>query len=129
MTVKAKIEIENGILPTLCRQCNMRCGVNFYIANGKIAEIKGNKAHPQYRGGICALGRVAAELAYHPDRLHHPLSCQDQFFMPGAAAPSRLRTSKMKKTGAIAGRTKRPKGPATCMEALQKRGPTTMPAV
>ena len=73
MTVKAKTAIENGILPTLCRQCNMRCGLNIHIANGKIAEIRGNKAHPQYRGGICARGRVAAELAYHPDRLHHPL--------------------------------------------------------
>ena len=35
----------------------------------------------------------------------------------------------MKKAGAMAGRTKRPEAPATCMEALQKRGPTTMPAV
>ena len=51
----------------------MRCGLNIHIANGKIIEIKGNQAHPQYRGGICARGRVAAELAYHPDRLHHPL--------------------------------------------------------
>jgi hypothetical protein len=50
-------------------------------------------------------------------------------FPPGNAAPARLRTSKMKKTGTIAGRTKRPAGPATCMEALQKSGPTTMPAV
>ena len=36
MTVKAKTEIENGILPTLCRQCNMRCGLNIHIVNGKI---------------------------------------------------------------------------------------------
>ena len=72
MTIQAKTAIENGIISTLCRQCNMRCGVDIHIAKGKIAEIKGNKAHPQYRGGICARGRVAAELAYHPDRLHHP---------------------------------------------------------
>ena len=48
---------------------------------------------------------------------------------PGAAAPSRLRTSKIKKAGAIAGRIHRPEGPAICIEALQKSGPTTMPAV
>ncbi len=46
-----------------------------------------------------------------------------------AAAPSRFRTSKMKKIGMIAGRTKSPEEPATCMEALQQRGPMTMPAV
>ena len=37
--MKAKTAIENGIISTLCRQCNMRCGVNIHIANGKVIEM------------------------------------------------------------------------------------------
>jgi formate dehydrogenase (coenzyme F420) alpha subunit len=70
---KAKTIIENGVVSTLCRQCNMRCGLNLRIANGKITGISGNKEHPQFSGGICARGGAAAELVYHPDRLIEPL--------------------------------------------------------
>jgi anaerobic selenocysteine-containing dehydrogenase len=68
MTVKAKTEIENGILSTLCRQCNMRCGVHTRIAGGRIRDISGNKDHSQCRGGICARGRAAAQLGIEDGR-------------------------------------------------------------
>ena len=51
------------------------------------------------------------------------------FSSTGVAVLSFLRTNQMKKNGAMAGRIKSPEGPAIRMEMLQKRGPTTMPAV
>jgi len=68
-----KTVIRNGIIQTLCRQSDMHCGLNIHIAEGKIIDITGFEAHPQNRGQICAKGRAAVELVYHPDRLLKPM--------------------------------------------------------
>jgi len=65
--------IKDGDIQTLCRQCDMRCGLNVHIGDGKIVGITGFEDHLQNRGRICAKGRAAVELAYHPDRLLKPL--------------------------------------------------------
>ena len=68
-----KTVIESGTIETLCRQCDMRCGLKVHIENGKIVDITGLDTHPQNRGRICHKGRAALDLVYHPKRLLKPL--------------------------------------------------------
>jgi len=69
----AKTVVRNGTVQTLCRQCDMRCGQNIHITEGRISDISGMDAHPQNRGRICHKGRAAADLVYHGERLLKPL--------------------------------------------------------
>jgi len=71
--VRGKTVIERGTLRTLCRQCDMRCGQEITIDDGRIVEIRGLESHPQNRGRICHKGRAAVDLVDHPDRLLRPL--------------------------------------------------------
>ena len=61
--------IEKGTLPTICRQCDMRCGIQVEVEHSRIAKITGMKAHPQNRGRLCPKGPAAIDTAYHPERL------------------------------------------------------------
>ncbi len=61
--------IDNGTIPTICRQCDMRCGIEAVVENGRIAKITGMKAHPQNRGRLCPKGPAAIDTVYHPERL------------------------------------------------------------
>jgi anaerobic selenocysteine-containing dehydrogenase len=63
----------DGTLGTVCRQCDMRCGIEVTVESGKIARISGLKAHPQNRGRLCPKGPAAVDLVYHPERLRVPL--------------------------------------------------------
>lgn len=65
--------VKDGTVQTLCRQCDMRCGVNIHIAKGKISDISGFEDHPQNRGRICHKGHAGADLVYKKDRLLKPL--------------------------------------------------------
>ena len=71
--MKGKTVIERGVINTLCRQCDMRCGQEIFIEGGRVTEIKGLETHPQNRGRICHKGRAAVDLVNHPDRLLNPL--------------------------------------------------------
>ncbi len=68
-----KTTIDTGILPTICRQCDMHCGINVHIENGKLVKISGLKEHPQNKGRLCPKGPAAIETVYHPDRVVKPL--------------------------------------------------------
>lgn len=61
--------ISTGSVPTLCRQCDMHCGIDVHIVDGTITKISGQAQHPQNRGRICPKAPAARELVYHPDRL------------------------------------------------------------
>jgi len=65
--------IENGIVPTLCRLCDMRCGINCHIQNGRINKIRGMPGHVESRGRLCPKAPAAVDLLLHPDRLVTPL--------------------------------------------------------
>ena len=65
--------IENGIVPTLCRQCDMRCGINCHIQNGRINKIRGMPGHVESHGRLCPKAPAAVDLLLHPDRLVTPL--------------------------------------------------------
>ncbi len=65
--------IDKGTLPTICRQCDMRCGIEVGVEQGRITRITGMKAHPQNRGRLCPKGPAAVDTVYHPERLLKPL--------------------------------------------------------
>jgi len=67
--VHGRTAIDNGTIPTICRQCDMRCGIEAVVENGRIAKITGMKAHPQNRGRLCPKGPAAIDTVYHPERL------------------------------------------------------------
>ena len=75
--------IENGVVPTLCRQCDMRCGINCHIRNGRITKITGLIGHVESRGRLCPKAPAAIDLLYHPHRLVTPLKrCGSGSFLP-----------------------------------------------
>ena len=69
----AKAAVGDGTLQTICRQCDMHCGINVKIENGTIVKITGLKSHPQNEGRLCPKGPAAIDTVYHKDRLLKPL--------------------------------------------------------
>lgn len=65
----ARTIINQGTVPTLCRQCAHHCGIFVHIEDGRIIKISGNKKHAENQGMVCPKSRVAPEWVYHPDRL------------------------------------------------------------
>ncbi len=68
--------VADGVVPTLCRQCEMHCGINVHIRDGRITKISGNPSHAENRGRVCAKAAGAVDLVYHPERLLTPLKKQ-----------------------------------------------------
>ena len=52
--------------------CIARCGTVATVENGRFTRLDPDPAHPAGQA-ICAKGRAAPELVYHPERLTHPL--------------------------------------------------------
>jgi anaerobic selenocysteine-containing dehydrogenase len=59
----------SGTIPTICRQCDMRCGIRVEMVGGRAVRITGLKSHPQNRGRLCPKGAAAVDMVYHPERL------------------------------------------------------------
>jgi anaerobic selenocysteine-containing dehydrogenase len=55
-----------------CNLCVSRCGSIAVIENGRFVALEPNPSHPTGKA-LCAKGRAAPELVYHPDRLLYPL--------------------------------------------------------
>ncbi|MHB8869666.1 MAG: molybdopterin-containing oxidoreductase family protein [Thermoleophilia bacterium] len=64
---------EREIKQTLCRMCDDRCGIDVHMEDGRIVDIRGNKAHLWNKGRLCVKARAAVDMAYHADRLLRPL--------------------------------------------------------
>ena len=62
-----------GAFPTICRQCDMRCGLLVELTGARLSRITGLKTHPQNRGRLCPKGPAAIDTVYHPERLLRPL--------------------------------------------------------
>ena len=71
--MNAKTVIRNGVVQTLCRQCEQHCGINVHIESSRLNKISGFKPHPINKGWTCPKGRAAIDIVYHPDRLIKPL--------------------------------------------------------
>ncbi len=55
-----------------CAMCVSRCGSIAVVENGRFIRLEPDPSHPTGRA-LCAKGRAAPELVYHPDRLLYPL--------------------------------------------------------
>jgi anaerobic selenocysteine-containing dehydrogenase len=55
-----------------CALCVSRCGSIAKIENGRFVALEPDPSHPTGKA-LCAKGRAAPELVYHPDRLLYPL--------------------------------------------------------
>ena len=59
-------------IPGYCALCVSRCGSIAVVENGKFVALEPDPSHPTGQA-LCAKGRAAPELVYHPERLLHPL--------------------------------------------------------
>jgi anaerobic selenocysteine-containing dehydrogenase len=55
-----------------CGLCIARCGCVAVVEDGRFIRLEPDPAHPTGQA-LCAKGRAAPELVYHPERLTHPL--------------------------------------------------------
>ncbi len=58
---------------TVCRSCHGGCGVIAQVINGKVVKIEGDPESPISFGTLCSKGMAITQIAYHPDRILHPL--------------------------------------------------------
>ena len=59
-------------IPCYCALCISRCGSIAVVENGRFVALEPDPSHPTGQA-LCAKGRAAPELVYHPDRLLYPL--------------------------------------------------------
>lgn len=71
--MEVRTVIKSGSIPTICRQCDMRCGIKVDIENDRMVRISGLDSHPQNEGRVCPKGRKAIETVCHEERLVKPL--------------------------------------------------------
>src|SRR5512135_1580531 len=55
-----------------CALCVSRCGAIAVVENGRFVALEPDPSHPTGKA-LCAKGRAAPELVYHPDRLLYPM--------------------------------------------------------
>ncbi|OQY07201.1 MAG: hypothetical protein B6I22_03370 [Desulfobacteraceae bacterium 4572_123] len=70
--MKADAIVQNGIVKTLCRMCDTRCGTGVYLRDGIMVDIRPNEDNPVNKGRMCNRGVAAIDLFYHPDRILKP---------------------------------------------------------
>jgi len=63
----------DSVVKSHCRMCHGGCGVLVYVKDGKAVKIAGDPDCPINHGTLCPKGIASLQLAYHPDRLTHPL--------------------------------------------------------
>src|SRR5438552_8209728 len=59
-------------IPGYCALCISRCGSIAVVEDGRLVALEPDPTHPTGQA-LCAKGRAAPELVYHPERLTHPL--------------------------------------------------------
>jgi len=58
---------------TVCRSCHGACGVIAHVKDGKVIKVEGDPTSPISHGTMCAKGLAITKVAYHPDRILHPM--------------------------------------------------------
>jgi anaerobic selenocysteine-containing dehydrogenase len=58
---------------TVCRSCHGACGVIAHVKDGKVVKVEGDPNSPISHGTMCTKGLAITQLAYHPDRILHPM--------------------------------------------------------
>jgi len=59
------------IVKTICMICNMYCGIDVYVDNGKVVKVHGMQEHPV--NNICVKGYALPEWVHSNERLVNPL--------------------------------------------------------
>ena len=62
---------------TVCRSCHGGCGVIAHVKDGKVVKVEGDPDSPISHGSMCSKGLAVTQLAYHPDRILHPMKKVD----------------------------------------------------
>ena len=61
-------------IPSTCWECSTTCGALLTVDEGRVIDIRPNRAHPWSQGAFCAKGiRALPEWTYSENRLLHPL--------------------------------------------------------
>ncbi|MCL5961787.1 MAG: molybdopterin-dependent oxidoreductase [Chloroflexi bacterium] len=60
-------------IPSICTQCEARCGIMGFLEEGRLVKIEGNPRDLNSRGRSCARGQAGLNLVYNPDRLLYPI--------------------------------------------------------
>lgn len=63
----------DSVVKSVCRMCHGGCGVLVYVKDGKVKKILGDPDCPINHGTLCSKAIGTIQLAYHPDRLTHPV--------------------------------------------------------
>jgi len=63
----------DGVVKSHCRMCHGGCGVLVYTKQGRAVKIAGDPDCPINHGTLCTKGLASLQLAYHPERLTHPV--------------------------------------------------------
>jgi anaerobic selenocysteine-containing dehydrogenase len=58
---------------TVCRSCHGGCGVIAHVHDGKVIKVEGDPDSPISHGSMCSKGLAVTQMAYHPDRILHPM--------------------------------------------------------
>jgi anaerobic selenocysteine-containing dehydrogenase len=66
------------VVETVCNMCELRCGINVYVDNGKIVKVEGMPEHPL--NTLCVKAQAIPELVYSSERLTSPLKKVDGEF-------------------------------------------------
>ena len=64
---------ETTQIRTACRSCHGGCGVIAHVADGRVVKVEGDPDSPISYGTLCSKGLAITQLAYHPDRILHPM--------------------------------------------------------
>jgi anaerobic selenocysteine-containing dehydrogenase len=64
---------ESKKIKTVCRNCHGGCGVIATVADGKVVKVEGDPESPISYGTLCSKGLAVTQMAYHPDRITHPM--------------------------------------------------------
>ena len=62
---------------TVCRSCHGGCGVIAYVEDGRVVKVEGDPESPISHGSMCSKGLAILQLAYHPQRVLHPMKKVD----------------------------------------------------
>ena len=58
---------------TVCRSCHGGCGVIAHVRDDRVVKIEGDPDSPISHGSLCSKGLAINQIAYHPDRIKHPM--------------------------------------------------------
>ena len=65
-------------MKTVCRSCHGGCGVIAHVKGGRVVKVEGDPDSPISHGAMCTKGLAITQVAYHPDRVLHPMKKTDK---------------------------------------------------